>query len=434
MAMWIRTYYEYLECKKLGGFALFVTLTYRNSTIPRLNNDERFKCFSKRDCQKYIKRVRQAIARKYPTIDTSNSIRYLCTSEYGGRTHRPHYHLAFFVRCPLHRWSVRRIVADSWHLGYTKFGSRNYGFIDSVGALHYVSKYICKDVYEEDYFKKFFEDYCKEYVSDYSPEIARKYLKPFLPFYLISNNLGMYLLNEIDDKDLYLGRVCMPDTHLIRKFYKLPLYYDRKFFYDVKYKYFDNQTKQYIYTDSRPVVEDFTPVYSLNSRGSEMKIERCKTFYEAAQNVYCNAIHLNTNFNLEKFNEKFCTNFKKPYQLSGFLAKKVDKDTYCRYSILYSGVHCPLFCLESGSQSTSFVEDYNLMQRGKENLSVLDRDLNSFYCNCRAHQSIKDIDLVCEMINYVYYLCKKSFERSRIDSELEYIDKKTEFLRSTEVA
>ena len=151
MAMWIRTYYEYLECKKLGGFALFVTLTYRNSTIPRLNNDERFKCFSKRDCQKYIKRVRQAIARKYPTIDTSNSIRYLCTSEYGGRTHRPHYHLAFFVRCPLHRWSVRRIVADSWHLGYTKFGSRNYGFIDSVGALHYVSKYICKDVYEEDY-------------------------------------------------------------------------------------------------------------------------------------------------------------------------------------------------------------------------------------------------------------------------------------------
>lgn len=434
-SMWIRSFYEFQETKLLNGYCIFITLTYRNNTIPRLNNDIDFKCFNKKDVQKYIKRFRQRLQRRFPEVYIKDCVKYLLTSEFGGTTHRPHYHLLVYIKHNLPRWVVRRLLADCWSFGFTKFGSRNYGFIDSVGGLYYVCKYITKDVYEEDYFKKFFEDYCKKYVgAEYSQEIARKYLKPFMPFYLVSNNFGIYALASIDDDDLYLGRILMPDSKVSEKYYKLPLYYDRKFFYDVQYKFYDEESRRYIYSASRPACDDFTPVYTLNSKGSTMKIARCENFYKAAENVYINAIQLNPDFNILSFNEHFKTNFETPSQLSSFIKKKIDKDTYCRYNLLYSGVNIPLLDSVTPQESTSFAEDYSVIMNLKSGLQVLQRDIDSFMCNCAAHHDVPHIDLVSEMIGYSYYLCQKSFENKRNKEELDYVHRKSLHLQYSEAS
>lgn len=431
MAMWIRSYYEFEECKHNNGFALYITLTYNNKSIPCLSGDLKYKCFNKKDVQKYIKRFRSQLQRKFPSVDCSHTVTYLCASEYGGLTHRPHMHIAFFFHYPFPRWTVRSLLGDCWKLGFTKFGTRNYGFIDSVGALHYVTKYICKDVYEEDYFKKFFEEFCRDY--SVPQDQVRKYLKNFLPFYLLSNNFGMYALAIIDDTDLYLGRIKMPDSQQSEKFYKLPLYYDRKFFYDVKYKYYDSSIRDYIYTDCRPADSIcFTPVYTLNYKGAEMKVARCENFYKAAENVYLNAIQLNPDFNIQRFNEKFKTNFDSPCQLSSFIAKKISKQDYCNYNLLYSSVNLPLLGSSSSKGHTSFAQDYTLVQKLKSGIRVLDRDIQSFCDNCCAYHDISHIDLVSEMIAFTYFLCQLTFENKRNKEELDYVHNKSLHLQQSE--
>lgn len=62
---------------------LFITLTYNNKNLPEDG-------VSKKDCQKFLKRLRRRI--EYH-LKVKTPLRYFLVAEYGKKTHRAHYHL-----------------------------------------------------------------------------------------------------------------------------------------------------------------------------------------------------------------------------------------------------------------------------------------------------------------------------------------------------
>uniref|UniRef100_A0AAU8B6Y1 Replication initiator protein n=1 Tax=Dulem virus 240 TaxID=3145717 RepID=A0AAU8B6Y1_9VIRU len=78
------------QCK--GYFAIFITLTYQDSMIPFIDdsNGERHYYADFRDVQLMFKRIRKD--HLFPEF------KYFLTSEFGGTTHRPHFHAIIFVK------------------------------------------------------------------------------------------------------------------------------------------------------------------------------------------------------------------------------------------------------------------------------------------------------------------------------------------------
>lgn len=110
---------EYKRCSS----AHFVTLTYDNKHVPLSKN--RFMTVKKKDLQDFMKRLRKA---HEPTDQT---IKYYTAAEYGGETHRPHYHsIMFNVQAEL--------IEDAW-----SNGSIHIGDVTSA-SVGYTLKYISK--------------------------------------------------------------------------------------------------------------------------------------------------------------------------------------------------------------------------------------------------------------------------------------------------
>ena len=250
LGWFIRLYYEYLYCLKCGGFALYETLTYNNAHLPHclveydILHGVGTPCFSTRDIQLYLKKIRQHLKRSYPHLDTKGCVKYFLSMELGGKTHRPHYHVVFFVSNPnISSWLFKSLVETLWHEnGFTKAGSINNGFICGQGALSYCAKYVCKDIYEDSYYRAL-DNRLKKCGFD------RDQYKECFPHNMQSNNLGIYALefdkyNDLDN--FFLGNIYLPDNDNGVKQYKLPLYYERKIFYDVNYRYFDSDCNCYI--------------------------------------------------------------------------------------------------------------------------------------------------------------------------------------------
>ena len=92
----IRAYYEYKHCIDSGGSVYYYTLTYSNDSVPtielvnRLNRvNYRFPCFSKSHIDNFKRNFKRCLVRRGFVGD----FKMLITSEYGGNTRRPHYHL-----------------------------------------------------------------------------------------------------------------------------------------------------------------------------------------------------------------------------------------------------------------------------------------------------------------------------------------------------
>lgn len=69
------------------------TLTYDNKYIPRYDiGDFHYKYVDRKDLQNFFKRIRNH------SIFGDRRFSYICVSEYGGRTHRPHVHILFFLQ------------------------------------------------------------------------------------------------------------------------------------------------------------------------------------------------------------------------------------------------------------------------------------------------------------------------------------------------
>lgn len=108
----------------------FLTLTYDDEHIPA---DKRV---NKRDVQLFLKRLRKNI---------DFQIKYFACGEYGGHTHRPHYHLIIFgwqpsdlVQVGQDRYSSD-LVSNAWKNGFVSVGLS----VDSQTSK-YAAKYLQK--------------------------------------------------------------------------------------------------------------------------------------------------------------------------------------------------------------------------------------------------------------------------------------------------
>ena len=91
----------------------FITLTYADYALPR--NSLGYPCFSKRDVQLFMKRLRRDIERKCNDGFPIN-VRYFIISEYGSKFGRPHYHGILF-NVPFDENETWRLVEKSWSNG-----------------------------------------------------------------------------------------------------------------------------------------------------------------------------------------------------------------------------------------------------------------------------------------------------------------------------
>ena len=297
----IRAYYEMKHSESLGCQGLYVTLTYNDAHLPRLFH---LPAFSKSDVQKYIKRIRKALSQfGIP----ENAFTYICCSEYGGETCRPHYHILFFIKdIRLDVFKLRFLVKSKWiKNGFIKFGD-NLGVIDSVGAVEYVCKYINKDEDYQDRFKEIFNltesDDRYTYTIDGSDYfIYKRVFDDFKPFRLTSNHFGEYALECTDDDLLLAGKVEYENKDG-RKLRDLPLYLERKKFFNVLYK------------------NGESPRYVLNSGGLLARSVRFDNMLQTVENHVDEVLH-NRDY-IQDINLWFdCQNIESEY-----------KDLFCQYA------------------------------------------------------------------------------------------------------
>lgn len=127
-----RCYYEW---QVPGTMTFFYTLTYNNENLPKFGN---LPCFSKRDIQLFLKRLRYYLGRH------GLKCKYMVCSEYGEQFHRPHYHILTFINQVTSPYWFYRCIQDAWQKGFVKAGD-NFGVVNSFAGIKYVTKYVTKD-------------------------------------------------------------------------------------------------------------------------------------------------------------------------------------------------------------------------------------------------------------------------------------------------
>ena len=259
---YVRTFFEFLDCKSKHGTTLYFTLTYENGALPLFGNTP---VFSRSDIQKFLKRLRKSV--KFYL--GSDCVRYFITSEYGGETHRSHYHgFIYFYHpnlVPYQISQLKHIITTAWsyHGGFVSFGRKgNYmirGVVENSAAFSYVSKYVGKDMN-----------------FPYDEDIPNE----FRPFHLQSHHLGEYMIEHfgLDKNTMYSFRMMVDGTFTLGNIssqftYCIPQYITRKVLYDYEYKL----NKELIAIGSAPYFiesKSITSTFHLNKFGLAVKKER----------------------------------------------------------------------------------------------------------------------------------------------------------------
>lgn len=440
LSWFVRLFYEWKFCQDNGGFGLFETFTWNNDHLPRclteyslFNEGQGIPCFSIRDFQLYMKRLRKRLTEIYPNVDISSKVKYFCAMEYGGKTHRPHLHPCFFVSTPeIDAWTFKYVCESLWHEnGFTQAGDLNYGFIVNAGGLSYCAKYVCKDVYEDSYLRKLDNKLKK---LGFKPE---EY-KDIFPRTLQSKNLGIYALEFDKNNDLdnfFEGTVYLPDKDRTLKPYKLPLYYERKIFYDVHYRFFDKSNMCYVSVPRLAEVPsgvDYSPIYVLNDLGIEMKEKRAQKSLDAVSSVYRLVVSLPEYEGfIDKLNEKFNTHFKTIKQFTTKIKCELPEEIFVSYSLVYRGCK-PIYKTSVSPCGSTPYYDYMLihdMSRGSRPLSV---DFDNLCHNIDYFVNLPFIEDNYQMIRYMFKLVNLELENDLIKKELEYVDQKSAYLAHRE--
>lgn len=155
-----RSTYEFHDCISAGGFVYFDTLTYSEGNVPRIRDiiscGTADYCFNHKHITDFMKRLRIDLQRHYKGV----SIRYFLSSEYGTKntgTHRPHYHVLFFVYGDISIKEFSLLVSSNWTFGRTDgLPYKPYLYVESHNSIskssmanilhtaNYVTKYVQK--------------------------------------------------------------------------------------------------------------------------------------------------------------------------------------------------------------------------------------------------------------------------------------------------
>lgn len=277
----VRSYFQWLDCMKRGGFALYITLTFDDKKfIPTYTTESGkvIKCFSKRCVQLYLKRVRKALDKHCKGFE----VKYLITSELGDKRRRPHHHGELFLYPPADYFEkykhlrinhIKAIVRRCWqsYNGFVSFGRKLdnikcEGVIENENALFYVCKYITKDI-DWDYSMKDIPSECK-------------------PFHLQSKGFGISMLDELGLRDFnksfnfFVKGKIMIKGH--DKPYCIPQYITRKCLYDYIYKRNDDGTKdvKFVLNELGMKVYKKMEIDSIEEKASDFKatLSCCSSF------------------------------------------------------------------------------------------------------------------------------------------------------------
>lgn len=254
---YLRSYYHADQCLAAGGFVLFDTLTYAPGHLPTISDyfetKYNYPCFDSHHIRKFIAKLRQRCKRGY-----KSNFDFMLSSEYGAslfHSHRPHYHILFFVTGNITPLEFSALVADCWHYGRTdgKPYKSDYYVLNNVlngdsakkiRVLKYVTKYISKScVFTKEINKRvnaiMFDIASRpEYAAiDWLSTLAaaqfrEKLMRHIGQFHRQSTGFGASLLENLDINEVFKdGRLKVVDNEKIVLSIPLPTYYKRKLFY-----------------------------------------------------------------------------------------------------------------------------------------------------------------------------------------------------------
>lgn len=290
-----RSYYESKFTIDNDGFVYFDTLTYAPVNRPKMsdyvsslkNSILDHDCFSTEHYRMFFVKLREYMKREGYG---SENLKYFLSSEYGEDdryTHAPHFHVLFFVMADIDPLEFSRLVKKAWIYGRTdgidykpKDYVMNHVFMKGkceeshlMSICNYVSKYVTKQnkfmnvvnsrfyyvkckLFRDTYGKDWEDEYLKDdkgnyivddlgikkidydaidfYLDNKDKEKLKKLKKNCMQFHRQSQQFGaaMVLYNDME-KVFETGMISMPDKNNVVKHTKLPMYYERKLFYEV---------------------------------------------------------------------------------------------------------------------------------------------------------------------------------------------------------
>lgn len=431
----VRCYYEWMQSAQ----TFFYTLTYNNDNLPHRYG---MPCFSKRDIQKFLDRLRKAI---YPF---GAHLKYFVSSEYGELYKRPHYHVLFFLDKQINPFQFYKLVERMWKYGFVKYGD-NVGVVNSFSGIRYVTKYVSKDIsYTNDFDSKFLrliysrcvalltwlasrypeheldfnkiilfynkdenkvfyrwlgsdmsDFYSNEELRDFCDKLVRKIHSRFnfsRPFHLQSTKLGSNILDLPCD---VLERCEVPVTTSagVQKF-PLPRYFKRHLWYDVVENEVDHKKNRFV----------------LNDVGKQHLLARLNdqinSNYENIQKVLLNIDKLDSSI-LPKLRETGI-DFKTFTDFHYFL-KHIDIDLYhvAIYRVVFRGRVCPFPFKDIRFSDSNFVDyypfveaclyetsmyDYGKIYRDEYTYNSLERHLFDY------HPFIRSLDFISKIVDIIH--------------------------------
>lgn len=269
-----RSFYESEFTFKSGGFLYFDALTYREDDVPHVSDlfpikpDFDCYCFNHDHLRKFLVNLHRQL--DYHGFDVKGNLSHFICCEYGtsdSGTHRPHYHVLFFVRFKIEPITFSFFISKCWKYGHTDgVGWKSNSYIlnhntlrsNSLRLTNYVCKYIQKSsLYSQiidhrisylsnSTFRFEFDKY-----SDYKSELRR--IKRSLSERLfVSHFFGISALEHIDLNSVIYSNMVQLNTPDFVLSIPLPLYYVRHLFYR---RAFFNGFVHYIPTSSGELYE-----------------------------------------------------------------------------------------------------------------------------------------------------------------------------------
>lgn len=399
---YVRTKFEVERTLSVGGYVYYDTLTYDDEHLPKLSHYcdinkyglRDFSCFDKSHFRLFLKRLRRKMS--YHLKVNKNAFRYFITSEYGTDeryTHRPHYHILFFVDCGVSPVTFSRYVSECWTYGRTDgipyqtsnyvmthvySNSNNTSFKAVENVCMYVSKYITKNsqfaqklAQRKSYLRNAIVSYNtlnQAYISDDDEQYICDLCRNIDMFHRQSQGFGAsYLNNMTPEKLMFIdnNKVLLKDSNKVVSTYQLPMYYKRKLFYTIKkhadgkrYWELTERGKKHIINSKLASVDRFSLTYMdlvnncpddvLKNKlyqyldGRSMQDYVIYELFYRGRHRHKDSINYKTNNQKNELSDEeinlfdwllFCSRSITPYSVDSNSATSVDEDT-CRPRVI----------------------------------------------------------------------------------------------------